>query len=86
MTFGLAYLLIDMLSILIKRTADLSANSIYTNIPFLSIVSKMYDQEKTNRPRAYEIAPVIGACFPFKDNIAKLFQSPKHSLYSKKVK
>nr|AWQ60989.1 wsv423 [Shrimp white spot syndrome virus] len=76
MTFGLAYLLIDMLSILIKRTADLSANSIYTNIPFLSIVSKMYDQEKTNRPRAYEIAPVIGACFPFKDNIAKLFQSP----------
>nr|BDT62999.1 MAG: wsv423-like protein [Trachysalambria curvirostris nimavirus] len=80
MTYGLAYMTNDILAILVTRTLDMGAASMSLNLPLRNFMCKAYSQDQKERPRAYLMAPLIGACFPLQDNIAKLFQEPKHTI------
>ena len=80
MTYGLSYMINDMLNTLVLRTADMGAVSMSVNIPLRAFMAKAYAQDSRERPRAYMMAPLIGACFPFRHSIAKLFDEPKHTL------
>lgn len=80
MTYGLSYMINDMLNTLVMRTGDMGAVSMSVNIPLRAFMVKAYAQDFRERPRAYLMAPLIGACFPFRNSIAKLFEEPKHTL------
>nr|BDV50182.1 MAG: wsv423-like protein [Chiromantes dehaani nimavirus] len=80
MTYGLSYMINDMLNTLVRRTGDMGAVSMSVNIPLRAFMVKAYAQDFRERPRAYLMAPLIGACFPFRHSIAKLFNEPKHTL------
>ena len=80
MTYGLSYMIHDMLNTLVMRTGNMAAVSMSVNIPLRAFLTKAYAQDFRERPRAYLMAPLIGACFPFRHNIAKLFDEPKHTL------
>lgn len=80
MTYGLSYMINDMLNTLVMRTGDMGAVNMSVNIPLRLFMAKAYAEDFRKRPRAYLMAPLIGACFPFKPSIAKLFNEPKHTL------
>nr|BDU62129.1 wsv423-like protein [Chionoecetes opilio bacilliform virus] len=82
MTYGLAYLLTDMLNTLSTRTQDISPVSMSVNIPLVNFIAAAYDENPYKRPRAYLMAALIGACFPLPDHIASLFSDPKHTIFS----
>nr|AKS10601.1 wsv423-like protein [Metopaulias depressus WSSV-like virus] len=79
MMYGLSYMINDMLNTLVMRTGDMGAVSMSVNIPLRAFLVKAYAQDFRERPRAYLMAPLIGACFPFRPSIAKLFNEPKHT-------
>ena len=83
MTYGLSYMINDVLNTLVTRTGDMGAVSMSVNIPLRAFMAKAYAQNYKDRPRAYLMAPLVGACFPFRDRIAKLFYHPRHTLIKK---
>ena len=83
MTYGLSYMITDILNTLVSRTGDMSAVAMSVNIPLQAFMAKAYAQDYKDRPRAYLMAPLVGACFPFQDSIAKSFDRPKHTLLGK---
>ena len=80
MTYGLSVTVNEILNTLARRTGDMAAVSMSVNIPLRTFLTKAYAPDFTERPRAYKMGPRIGACFPFKPNILKLFSSPKHTI------
>ena len=80
MTYGLSYMINDMLNTLVMRTGDMGAVCMSVNIPLRAFMAKAYAEDYKVRPRAYLMAPLVGACFPFTDHIARLFYQPRHTL------
>lgn len=83
MTYGLSYMITDMLNTLVTRTGDMAATSMSLNIPLVQFLAKAYAADYRQRPRAYLMSPLIGDCFPFKEHIASLFAHPKHTIIVK---
>nr|BDT62674.1 MAG: wsv423-like protein [Metapenaeus ensis nimavirus]GBG35481.1 wsv423-like protein [Metapenaeus ensis nimavirus] len=81
MSYGLAFLIFETLSAITSRTTDIAAACMSINIPLQAFINKAHSHDPNKRPRAYQIIPFIGACFPFKNDIAKLFKDPKHIIY-----
>ena len=79
MTYGLNFMIHDVLNTLVMRTGDMSAASMSLNIGLRCFMKQAYAEDFTKRPRAYMMAPLLGACFPFNKEIRKLF-IPKHTI------
>ena len=73
MTYGLSYMITDILNTLITRTDFL--------LSFL--LARTYSADGKGQPRVFLMSPIIGACFPFKKDIASLFTNSKHIIMYK---
>lgn len=83
MTYGLSYMITDILNTLITRTGNIAAACMSVNVPLSLFLARAYSADAKERPRAFLMSPIIGACFPFRKEIASLFANPKHTIIYK---
>lgn len=72
MSYGLAYLLRDVLYAL-TRTGDHACISLYVNMRLSEWISRAYSESARNRPSPYGAAILIGSAFPFSKKIKDMF-------------